>query len=96
LGDSITKVMVIKYEDALKKGLTLDPDPNFIEAMAVIAKTLIIAGSIVSVIATPVVTGTAVGTAVTTSGMAVRSSFDKIVGFFAGVGSNVMQAIIRR
>lgn len=84
LGDSTTKVMVIKYEDALKKGLILDPDPNFIEAMAVIAKTLIVAGSLVYVVAAPVAAGAIVGTSVTATGMAVRNSIGKVFNFITG------------
>jgi hypothetical protein len=96
LNDSLTKVMVIKYEDALKLGLVLDPDPNLLEAIVAITKTLIIAGSIISAIAFPAATGGFVGGTITAGGMAVRGGFSKIANFFAGIGSSVMQAITQR
>lgn len=81
LNDSIKGVLAIKYEDALKRGLILDPDPNLLEALKTIAKTLIIAGSVVYWIAAPVSAGATVGAAITASGTAVRAAIGRIFNF---------------
>jgi len=81
LNDSIKGVLAIRYKDALKKGLILDSDPNLLEAIKTIAKTIIIAGSVVYWIAAPVLAGTVVGSAITASGLAVRASIGRIFNF---------------
>ncbi|KKP47899.1 MAG: hypothetical protein UR39_C0002G0002 [Candidatus Woesebacteria bacterium GW2011_GWA1_33_30] len=77
LNDSIKGVLAIRYEDALKKGLILDPDPNLLEAVKKIAATLIIAGSVVYWIAAPV----SAGAVVTAGGLAVRTAIGRIFNF---------------